>query len=447
MPKGVTYIFYDAFLDNEFLTELKLNDDLEVFYLDILRGCINLEKLTLPEKLKTFYYENGSIIFNGGRLFNLKEINISDKNPAYASYEGALYTKDYKKMCVMPVGRDKLTIHENTEIINNFCQNKFKEIEVPDTSKSFAVKDDVLYNRDMTKVILLASTITEYIIPASVSDVSLILDEFCTDDEDEGFLNMKKMDRNIKKYGIEKGNENFVAKDGIVYSKDMTKLCLYPKRKSGAYTIPKKVTDFNAGIFANSDITKLTVSKNAFVSFYGCTSLKEVVFKEGVSVINLMSCDSAKVVLPSTIEWLGVYSDCKGSVFYGYGNTGELTFDNSKINGVKSYLTKVGYKFVSLGDAPKKVKSGKAVKSDNNIKLSWKVSKGASGYRISYDTRKYSYPVNTIDLKIVKDGKKTSCTIKKAQLKDNLSKIIYVQPYKVVDGVKIYGKKCAVNVK
>lgn len=116
----------------------------------------------------------------------------------------------------------------------------------------------------------------------------------------------------------------------------------------------------------------------------------------------------------------------KDTVFYGYRNTGEeqyATCNNIKINSAAEFIEQHGYKFKSLGTAPKTVSDTKYSKNRNSITMAWKAGSKSDGYVIY---RKYNY--NLIVVKKVKNGRKYSCTIKNNKLKG--IKKLYIKPYK-----------------
>ena len=104
----------------------------------------------------------------------------------------------------------------------------------------------------------------------------------------------------------------------------------------------------------------------------------------------------------------------------------------------------MGYKYKNLGSAPKTVNNGKAVTSGKNIKVSWTKLQGAGGYKISYIPDKRN-KYKEIILKNINGGSKTSCTFKKSKL--NGKKKIYIRAYKVINGIKVYGKPSEIKCK
>ena len=82
---------------------------------------------------------------------------------------------------------------------------------------------------------------------------------------------------------IHEENENFMSKDGVVFSKDETQILYYPAMKEGEYTIPEKVQVIGANVFAGKvGLTKITIGHQVTeigeYAFDGCSNLEEVVF-------------------------------------------------------------------------------------------------------------------------------------------------------------------------
>jgi hypothetical protein len=81
--------------------------------------------------------------------------------------------------------------------------------------------------------------------------------------------------RNFNRYVIEEGNMNFSESNGVLLSKDGTKLLSVPCGMKGTYRIPDSVTEIVGGAFLGctqlnqvlSDKVLLKVANNAF---YGC---------------------------------------------------------------------------------------------------------------------------------------------------------------------------------
>ena len=100
---------------------------------------------------------------------------------------------------------------------------------------------------------------------------------------------------NIKKIFVEKDNEFYTAKDGVLFNADKTTIVRYPlKNPEETYTIPLGVEIVGPHAFQNS--------KN----------LKHIVLPEGIKVIDNSAFDDCKnletIILPSTLEYIGPWA-------------------------------------------------------------------------------------------------------------------------------------------
>ena len=91
-------------------------------------------------------------------------------------------------------------------------------------------------------------------------------------------------------FEVDKDNAFYKSIDGVLYSKDGTKLEYYPYKKAGGYIMPDEVLEINNMAFIdNIFITGITLSSNIkefdIYSLYGCTSLESIVFPEGIENI------------------------------------------------------------------------------------------------------------------------------------------------------------------
>ena len=152
-----------------------------------------------------------------------------------------------------------------------------------------------------------------------------------------------------------------------------------------------------------------------------------------------------EVYLPGTLTVIDTdnFGISKDTTFYGYKNTGDeqyATCNNMKINSAAEFIKQQGYKFKSLGTAPKAVSNTKYSQNKNSIKISWKAGSKSDGY-IVY--KEYNYDL--IAVKKIKDGSKNSCTIKNNKLEG--VKKLYIRPYKEIKGIEVYGRKTKLTIK
>lgn len=453
MPDTVTGFedFAEPLAYNENLTEITLGDGMEEMDIYELYGCTNLEKIILSRYTKNVITTGKYTPVWGLGLKNLKEITVPEDNKYYSSYKGNLYSKDYSKLCFVASGRSHLILHTDVNEIpyNITGQNKFEKIELPDSNKYFTVKDNILYDKELTKIIIFPGIITSYEVPATVSDISVILNEYCTEIEEEGFIKRNDMAYDLEKITVEKDSNYFKSKDGVLFSKDMTQLVLYPQKRKGAYIVPESVTTFDAGVFASATgLTELVLQTGGMIDLNGCTSLKKLTYTEGVKRVCVWGhCNSdeglqlEEIYLPGSIRYLSLIRIGNNTTVYGYKNTLETDYyfeqDFKASEDIKTYVKKLGYKFKSLGTAPEIVKNVKAVKNADKIKLTWNVLPGADGYIITYSQDFYGNR-NEVIIKNIKNSKKKSYNLEKNILKDK--GYIRIRAYKNINGIKVYGK-------
>ena len=98
---------------------------------------------------------------------------------------------------------------------------------------------------------------------------------------------------------VDSENQNYTSLDGVLFSKDLTKIIRYPEGRPGDYTIPSNVTSI--GNFA----------------FKGCAGLTNVIIPNGVTSIGELAFSGCKnlsvVTIPDSVNDIGFYafSNCK----------------------------------------------------------------------------------------------------------------------------------------
>lgn len=82
---------------------------------------------------------------------------------------------------------------------------------------------------------------------------------------------------------VDKDNPYYISEDGVVYSKDKTKLCAYPTNKDIKYQIPSSVLEITHSAFEqNLKIEEIVIQGDSRLclidtaAFMGCINLKEI---------------------------------------------------------------------------------------------------------------------------------------------------------------------------
>lgn len=127
---------------------------------------------------------------------------------------------------------------------------------------------------------------------------------------------------NITKFVVNNDNPSFKAIDGVLYTKNGTRLVRFPNNYSKSYTIPTGVKTISQYAFRNSEqleevIIPDTVTKIGEGAFYGCSSLSKISIPQKIRAIRpytFFNCSSLKnIKLPSKLQILGScsFQDCK----------------------------------------------------------------------------------------------------------------------------------------
>lgn len=156
-----------------------------------------------------------------------------------------------------------ITLPEGLEKIGEYaffkCYKSLTEINIPSTVTTIEPWAFVSC-RSLTKIN----------IPASVEIIGYYLFEAC--------INLESID-------VDAANTNYCSVDGVLYTKDMKTLCVYPSNKSGKeYTIPEGVETIAAAAFAYPRCLKTLnipdsveiIEKNAFIDIYTLSYLTTI---------------------------------------------------------------------------------------------------------------------------------------------------------------------------
>ncbi|MCM1140558.1 MAG: leucine-rich repeat domain-containing protein [Muribaculum sp.] len=156
-----------------------------------------------------------------------------------------------------------VTYEDKTYVVNRIGEACFSQainvrsVKIPSTVK-------VIEGDAFSECIYLK----EIELPSSVSSIS----------SDEAF----NYCLSLQSFKVDPENESFCSFDGVLYTKDMKKLCYFPAGKIGDFVVPDDVEtiraySFSGAMFVNSVIMNdnvTTIGKYAFEGCYGLTSIK-----------------------------------------------------------------------------------------------------------------------------------------------------------------------------
>lgn len=229
IPNGVKEIGASAFSDCKGLHSLVIPNSVEAIGSMAFYGCSNLSSITLSQNIKKL----GSLVFGYdvslqkvvipvgvkdivGSAFagcsSLKEISVDTDNALFTSYNGALYTKNMKKVVKCPIAlyASSYQIPEGVEEISDNAFDGCKNIEsfiLPKTVKSIgssafsncnmssiSLPEDLSYVGSM--VFSDCEQLESLVIPENVEDIPMMFAAFCDK------LSYLYLPANVKKIGL-----------------------------------------------------------------------------------------------------------------------------------------------------------------------------------------------------------------------------------------------------
>ena len=195
--------------------------------------------ITLSKYLRYIPQETNSLYSIGYGLddsdswTSLKEINISDENENFSSENGVWFDKD------------------KTVLVKYPCAKADTEYQIPDTVKE--VRGGALRN--------VIHGFRKIYIPASVESFPCFSDSYGTS--------------NLSEIEVDGQNKNYKSQDGVLYSKDMKQLLLYPFVKQDvSYSVPEGV-DYIKDIIDVQHLKNIVLPKSLY-RIYGYIQVENV---------------------------------------------------------------------------------------------------------------------------------------------------------------------------
>ena len=249
----------------EGVTSLVINDMHNGFYIDnkqcIISEDSHVERIVLPS---TFIDLDGYAGLS--RFRELKYIDVNENNPVFSSLNGLLTNKDKTVLLLVPAQ----------------WNNKPNCFDVPYGIK--IVDSLALIALDRLETINLSETVCHFSHPTYNTFLSYItVDQF---------------------------NPNYTSTNGVLFSKDMSSLMLYPPgKKNTVYIIPENVMTIGEFAFTNTHIETIVCSNSLRIiedwAFTGCVSLKQVYWNNRLEIIGtgaFQDTDLTVIDLPESVK-------------------------------------------------------------------------------------------------------------------------------------------------
>lgn len=243
IPSSVTEIGYAAFENCESFTSLTLPDGLPTVADRLVKECKNLKDVTLPQSVKVIE----SSAFSSCK--SLESIVLPKSVESIGNYAFA-YCENLNQI-VMPEKLQSI----GSEAFSS-CMS-LKSIALPEGVTTLS---ENAFNN--------CTALEQVTLPSSLASIN-----------GNPFSSCKA----LREYKVASESAYFTVKDGILYSKDMTKLIACPTKLAiGDFIVPASVTDIISHAFY--DCAGLTSIKMTGVesigesAFYGCRNLGSVNF-------------------------------------------------------------------------------------------------------------------------------------------------------------------------
>ncbi len=192
LPASLRELGNHALANNFGLKQIVLPENLETLDEMALFQCIGLSSLHIPAGVKSI----GESAIDG---CHLDSITVDEANTAFCAEDGVLYTKDKKELLAITSNRTELTIPDSVTRVGSalffdgqnivsvtigaqcdwgmnlsLC-NSLEQITVVDSNPNLCAKDNVLFSKDGTELIVYPSArpSTSYMVPAGTKKIGI----------------------------------------------------------------------------------------------------------------------------------------------------------------------------------------------------------------------------------------------------------------------------------
>lgn len=229
------------------------------------------------------------------------DVTVDSDNEYLSAKDGILYSKDGKELIFVPKGRTSLEIAKTVEIISFLSDyseqdksafEKLATITVEDGNATYKAVDNVLYSADGKYLWLYPASKTdaEFVIPDGVEVIdrgiynnnlkSIVLPPTFRELHADDYFNYSVQLSSpfmecpqLETISVSADNPYYTSVDGVLYSKDMSWMLVYPnQKKDKEFTIPSETFRFE---YTRSP---LAVAEYTYTPFTGNPYIEKITF-------------------------------------------------------------------------------------------------------------------------------------------------------------------------
>ncbi len=290
IPESVTYIGEWAFNDCKKLNSANIPEDITSIKKKTFYNC-GLESIDLPDGIKVIGEEAFAL-----NLFDSIEIPESVTSIELSAFRNCRALKT-------------VTLPDKMTSIGNSVFSGCRALEHIDLPKELIfIKNSAFENCESLKSIY---------IPKNVKRIEFL-----------AFGNCKS----LKSIDVDKNNPNFTSADGVVFSKSLKVLVVYPAGKpERSYDVPANVTSIGDGAFKGcKTLEKIALPKDlnsiGTSSFRDCKNLKSIAIPD--EVVSIGDCAFwgcwalTSISIPENVDFLGdhAFYDCENLKYVEFNN-------------------------------------------------------------------------------------------------------------------------------
>lgn len=323
---------------------------------------------------------------------NFESFVVDQNNPYYKSVDGVLYNKDLTKLISYPSGKknqvfeiietvdsfgthpfhynnnlEELTFHPLSQVkvlpqlffdnihylkvfhlppllhsIDPYFANyqgfqQLEELVISDLNLHFMTKDNVLYDKSMESIYLVASSISgTFIIPDQVKSIkgyaftnSRVTEVMIPSSMIDISYDAFKGAGHMLSFLVDDNNLAYTDLDGVLMSKDLSTLVAFPAARTGTYVVPKEVKTIGEAAFFTTNLKVVKFEQDSLIfsiSYHSFTSasLEEVYIPKTVMIISILAfamSPGMTIYVEHEVEpsgWRENWATSSNTIIWGY---------------------------------------------------------------------------------------------------------------------------------